>query len=74
MKIKSGGNKSNGDDFSTMGKAINSATIEIWQAVSIPVCNKLFFLWAESHKLLKMMIEPIFKIEGIRKGILKKRN
>ncbi len=66
VKIKSGRNKTDDDDFTTTGKAIDSATIEIWQAVSIPVGNKLFFLWAESHKLLKTMIEPIFKIEGIR--------
>ena len=65
IKIKSSGKITEDRDFTTMDKTINSATIEVWQAISIPIGNKLFFLWAESHELLKTMIEPIFKIEGI---------
>jgi hypothetical protein len=65
VKVKSDGKMKEERGDTTMDKTIDTATIEVWQAISIPIGNKLFFLWAESHKLLKTMIEPIFKIEGI---------
>ena len=65
VKVKDNGKITEERDYSTMDETIDSATIEVWQAISIPIGNKLFFLWAESRKLLKTMIEPIFKIEGI---------
>jgi hypothetical protein len=66
VEIESGAKKKEENKFNSSDQAIDSATIEVWQAVSIPIGNKLFFLWAESHKLLQTMIEPIFKIEGIK--------
>jgi len=40
-------------------------SFDIWKAVIIPIKNKLFFLWAESHEFLKEFIESIFIIEKI---------
>lgn len=38
---------------------------EIGKAVMIPAKNKLFYLWAESNKILNEIIEPIIKIEKL---------
>jgi len=36
---------------------------EIGKAAIIPIGEKLFYLWAESDKILKEMVEPIFRVE-----------
>ena len=38
---------------------------EIGKAVILPIKEKIFYLWAESEKILKEMIYPILKIECI---------
>ncbi|MFX1298149.1 MAG: helix-turn-helix domain-containing protein [Promethearchaeota archaeon] len=38
---------------------------EIGKAVILPIKEKIFYLWAESEKILKEMIKPILKIEVV---------
>ncbi len=51
------------DDVKLLFNESSEELFEIGKAVIIPIGEKLFYLWAESDKILKEMVEPIFRVE-----------